>query len=440
MALQIRKAERRQAKARVAFIGTSGTGKTYSSVLFARGLAGPEGRILMVDTEHHSGELYSHLTDYDYAEIEPPYETEKYIEAIRVAEENGYDVLILDSISHAWAGQGGILEQQDTIAGRGGNRFAAWGEVTPKQLRFIDAMINADIHIVVTMRAKTAYALIPDASGKTKPEKLGLAPVQREGIDYEFTLVLDIDRSHTAQASKDRTGLFDTRIFCPSEAEGAELREWLNCGTAAPAPAPAPQTRHVISAPVQAAKAPAAQTPAPTPAPAKAPERTPPKNKYLEPEIHAMKVNTYAPNGWSTNIFDKSIEEGGAYFGDGIWDKDRIDQDFKMRMAARKAAAPKPAAAPEPKHTAPTCDKCGKALTPEEYKATLAADTNGIYCKACLEAQQEPEIPKCEACGKNCTPEEARRSQNRYNTTLCPDCYLIRATSEARTQTGAPAE
>ena len=427
MALQIRKAERRQAKARVAFIGTSGTGKTYSSILFARGLAGPEGRILMVDTEHHSGELYSNLTDYDYAEIEPPYETEKYIEAIQVAEENGYDVLILDSISHAWAGQGGILEQQDTIAGRGGNRFAAWGEVTPKQLRFIDAMINADIHIVVTMRAKTAYALIPDASGKTKPEKLGLAPVQREGIDYEFTLVLDIDRSHTAQASKDRTGLFDTRIFCPTEAEGAELREWLNSGTAAPAPAP--QTRHITSAPVKPAAAPAAQTPA------KAPERTPPKNKYTQPEVERIKQNTYIPNGWSTSIFDKTIEEGGAYFEDGIWDRDRVDGDFKMRMAARKAAAPKPAAAPAAPETPQiTCDKCRKQLSAEEYKATLAPGIEGIFCKECLEAEIKAKaaIPKCADCGKNCTPDEAERSTKRYGIPLCPDCHLIRATNEAK--------
>lgn len=426
MALQIRKAERRQAKARVAFIGTSGTGKTYSSILFARGLAGPEGRILMVDTEHHSGELYSNLTDYDYAEIEPPYETEKYIEAIQVAEENGYDVLILDSISHAWAGQGGILEQQDTIAGRGGNRFAAWGEVTPKQLRFIDAMINADIHIVVTMRAKTAYALIPDASGKTKPEKLGLAPVQREGIDYEFTLVLDIDRSHTAQASKDRTGLFDTRIFCPTEAEGAELREWLNSGTTAPAPAP--QTRHITSAPVKPTTAPAAQTPA------KAPERTPPKNKYTRPEVERIKQNTYVQNGWSTAIFDKTIEEGGAYFADDIWDRDRIDSDFKMRMAAQKAATSKPAATPTPPAPQISCDKCRKQLTPEEYKATLAPGIEGVFCKECLEAEIKAKaaIPKCSNCGKNCTPEEAERSTKRYGVVLCPICHLNRATDEAK--------
>lgn len=424
MALQIRKAERRQAKARVAFIGPSGTGKTYSSVLFARGLAGPEGRILMVDTEHHSGELYSHLTDYDYAEIEPPYETEKYIEAIRAAEENGYDVLILDSISHAWAGQGGLLEQQDKVANRSANKFSAWGEITPKHQKFVEAILSADVHIIATMRSKTAYALIPDASGKTKPEKLGLAPVQREGIDYEFSLVFDIDRSHTAQAGKDRTGLFDARLFCPSEAEGAELKAWLEGA----AQAPAPQTRHVVSAPVQAAKAPAAQAPAPV----KAQERIPPKNKYLEPEINSMKANTYIPNGWSTNIFDKSIEEGGAYFGDGIWDKDRIDQDFKMRMAARKAAAA-PARTQEPKKPLTvTCDICKKELSQEEYKATLAADTDGIYCKDCLKAQQAPEIPKCESCGKNCTPEEAQKSLNRYGIILCPDCHLIRATEAAR--------
>lgn len=307
MTLTIRKAERKQAKARVAFIGPSGTGKTYSSILFARGLAGPDGKILLVDTEHHSGELYSHLTDYDYAEIEPPYETEKYIKAIRLAEENGYDVLILDSISHAWAGQGGLLEQQDKAASRGTNRFSAWGEITPKHQKFVETILSSKVHIVATMRAKTAYALVPDASGKTKPEKLGLAPVQRDGIDYEFTLVFDIDRSHSAQASKDRTGLFDMKIFRPSEVEGAELRAWLE-----DASAPLPTPTKTISQP-------------------KTDSGRMPKNKYFSSEVERMKIYTYIPNNWSTSIFDKTVEEGGAYCGDGIWDKDKIDQDFKAR-------------------------------------------------------------------------------------------------------------
>ena len=422
MALQIRKAERRQAKARVALIGPSGTGKTYSSVLLARGLAGPNGKILMVDTEHHSGELYSHLTDYDYAEIEPPYETEKYIEAIRAAEENGYDVLILDSISHAWAGQGGLLDQQDAIANRSTNKFSAWGEITPKHQAFVEAILGADCHIIATMRSKTAYALIPDASGKTKPEKLGLAPVQREGIDYEFSLVLDIDRSHTAQASKDRTGLFDSRIFIPGEEHGAELKAWLEGGAPAQVQKPAPM-------PTPAA------APAPAKAPEKKPERTPPKNKYTQPEVERIKQNTYIPNGWSTSIFDKTVEEGGAYFEDGIWDRDRVDGDFKMRMAARKATASKPTTAPAaPKTPQITCDKCHKQLSAEEYKATLAPGLEGIFCKECLEAEIKAKaaIPTCADCGKNCTPDEAERSTKRYGVVLCPDCHLIRATNEAK--------
>lgn len=437
MALQIRKAERRQAKARVAFIGPSGTGKTYSSILFARGLAGLDGKILLVDTEHHSGELYSHLTDYDYAEIEPPYETEKYLEAIQVAEENGYDVLILDSISHAWAGQGGLLEQQDKIANRSTNKFSSWGEITPKHQKFVETILSADVHIIATMRAKTAYALIPDASGKTKPEKLGLAPVQRDGIDYEFTVVFDVDRSHTAQASKDRTGLFDARVFCPSEAEGAELKAWLEGGTAERPP----QTRHTVTTQVPAPAA-QPQAPASTPAPAPKQERTAPKNKYTRPEVETIKQNTYIPNGWNTAVFDKTIEEGGAYFADDIWDRDRIDSDFKMRMAARKAAVSKPAAAPTPAAPQISCDKCRKQLTPEEYKATLAPGIDGVFCKGCLEAEIKAKaaIPKCSNCGKNCTTEEAERSTKRYGVILCPDCHLIRATNEAKLSNEAQRE
>lgn len=419
MALQIRKAERKQAKARVAFIGPSGTGKTYSSILFARGLAGPNGKILLVDTEHHSGELYSNLTDYDYAEIEPPYETEKYIEAIRVAEENGYDVLILDSISHAWAGQGGLLEQQDAIANRSANKFSAWGEITPKHQAFVEAILGAGCHIIATMRSKTAYALIPDASGKTKPEKLGLAPVQRDGIDYEFSLVLDIDRSHTAQASKDRTGLFDARIFVPSEAHGAELKAWLEGGATT----------------AQVQKPALTPTPTPTKAPEKKPERTSPKNKYTQPEVERIKQNTYIPNGWSTAVFDKSIEEGGAYFEDGIWDRDRIDNDFKMRMAAKKVAAPKQAEAVVVKPTF-TCDTCGKSLSDEEYALALKADIDGMYCPQCLAKAIREQVrkQKCQTCGKTLLPEEAEKALRMSGSLTCAECRLMQKSEELRAQ------
>lgn len=227
-----RKAERKQAKLRLALCGPSGSGKTYSALLIAQGLA-PGGRIALVDTERGSGELYADLTAYDVAPLEPPYTPARYIELIRAAETAGYAVLILDSLSHAWTGEGGVLDMHDkaAAASRSGNSFAAWREVTPQHNALVDAIIGAGLHIIATMRTKTAYDLADDGNGKKKPIKVGLAPVQRDGMEYEFTTVMDLSvDSHVATATKDRTRLFDGQHFVPTTETGAALRDWLETG------------------------------------------------------------------------------------------------------------------------------------------------------------------------------------------------------------------
>jgi hypothetical protein len=230
-----RKAERRKAKLRLGLVGPSGSGKTYSALLVAKGLG---GKVALIDTENGSGELYAHLTDYDVCTLEPPYTVQKYLAAIEAAEQAGYDVVIIDSLSHAWAGQGGILEQVDARKGRG-NDFTAWRDVTPWHNKLIDAMLQSKCHVVATMRSKTAYEMEKDERGKVKPVKVGLAPVQREGMDYEFTVVLELDQQrHMAQASKDRTSLFDGQVFLVTESTGAMLRAWLEEGDDAPSPTP----------------------------------------------------------------------------------------------------------------------------------------------------------------------------------------------------------
>jgi hypothetical protein len=226
------KAQRTQARLRLALCGPSGSGKTYSALLMAQGLA-PEGRIAMIDTERGSGTLYSHLTDYDVAPLAPPFTPDRYIDLIRQAGESGYRVLIIDSLSHAWAGEGGILEMHDraTQASRSGNSFAAWREVTPRHNALVDALIGADLHVIVTMRTKTAYDVTDDGNGKKRPIKVGLAPVQRDGLEYEFTVVMDLSiEGHVATAAKDRTGLFDGSHWVPGPATGAALRDWLSAG------------------------------------------------------------------------------------------------------------------------------------------------------------------------------------------------------------------
>ncbi len=228
-----RKAERKQAKLRLALCGPSGSGKTFSALLIAQGLA-PSGRIALIDTERGSGELYADLAAYDVAPLEPPFTPARYIELIRGAQKGGYDVLILDSLSHAWTGDGGVLDMHDkaTAANRAGNSFAAWREVTPMHNALVDTILGADLHIVATMRTKTAYDLVDDGQGKKKPIKVGLAPVQRDGMEYEFTTVMDLSvDGHVATAAKDRTRLFDGQHFVPEIATGTALREWLESGT-----------------------------------------------------------------------------------------------------------------------------------------------------------------------------------------------------------------
>ncbi|MCP3867751.1 MAG: AAA family ATPase [Gammaproteobacteria bacterium] len=227
-----RKAERRQAKLRLALCGPSGSGKTYSALLIAQGLA-PGAKVALIDTERGSGELYAGLMDYDVAPLDPPFTPIRYVELIREAEQAGYDVLIIDGLSHAWVGEGGVLDMHDkaTAASRSGNSFAAWREVTPAHNQLVDTLLGADLHIITTMRTKTAYDMVDDGRGKKKPVKIGLAPVQRDGMEYEFTLVMDLSvEGHVATASKDRTSLFDGSHFVPTAETGEGLREWLEFG------------------------------------------------------------------------------------------------------------------------------------------------------------------------------------------------------------------
>lgn len=241
--LTFRKAERKQAKARIALAGPSGSGKTFTSLLIARGLAGKHGTIAFIDTENGSGELYSHITDYDILRITAPFTPEKYTEAIRAAEEAGYDAIIIDSLTHAWAGEGGCLDIQGKIADSGkGNSYTAWRSVTPKHNALVEAMLQSKCHIIATMRSKTEYIQQSGNNGKTEIKKVGLAPVQRDGIEYEFTVVFDLSIDHNAMVSKDRTSVFDGRIFKPTEATGAEVRTWLMSGATEIASQPLPAT------------------------------------------------------------------------------------------------------------------------------------------------------------------------------------------------------
>lgn len=224
------RAQRKKARLRLGLFGPSGSGKTYSALLLAQGLG---GKIALIDTEQGSGELYANLCEYDVAPIQAPFEPQKYIDLIKGAEAAGYGVIIIDSLSHAWAGEGGMLDLHDkaTQASRSKNSYTAWREVTPMHNRLIDTILQSTAHVIVTARSKVAYETQQDDRGKSAPVKIGLAPVFREGLDYEMTVCLElaIDK-HIATPSKDRTGLFDGRYLVPSVETGRQLRAWLEDG------------------------------------------------------------------------------------------------------------------------------------------------------------------------------------------------------------------
>lgn len=233
--MQFTKAVRKRAKLRLALTGPSGSGKTYGALMLAKGIG---GRIAVIDSEHGSASLYSHLCEFDTLELAPPYSPERYIAAIKAAEQAGYDVIVIDSTTHEWSGSGGCLEinEQTARSKFSGNTWSAWNDTTPRHRAFIDAMLQSSAHIIATGRSKTETAQTEGPNGKKKVVKLGMKTEQRDGFEYEFTVVLDIVHDgHYATASKDRTGLFAGDPKALSEATGAQLREWLETGAVPPA-------------------------------------------------------------------------------------------------------------------------------------------------------------------------------------------------------------
>ncbi len=227
MSIEIRKAERVKSKLRLGLAGPSGSGKTMSALKVANGIGGP---VCLIDTERGSGDLYANLYDYSVITLEPPFKPDTLIEAIHAAEKSGFNVIIIDSLSHFWSDEGGILDQADKMQNSGKNRFTLWADLTPQHRRLVNALLNSPKHIIGTMRSKQEYAMETDDKGKNSVKKLGLAPVQREGMEYEFTVFFDISQDHYAKTTKDRTNMFKDEVFIMDEATGKRLSEWLNEG------------------------------------------------------------------------------------------------------------------------------------------------------------------------------------------------------------------
>ncbi len=207
-------------KLRMALDGPAGSGKTYTALVIATYLVTRDGgRIAVIDSERSSAKKYADLFDFDHLTL-PDFEPETYTGAIKAADKAGYTVMIVDSMSHAWDG---VLQRKDDITARSssGNSYTAWRDVTPIHNQFVNALIDYPGNLIVTMRAKMAYEVTTE-KGRVEVTKLGLAPVQREGMEYEFDIVCDIDLDHVVRASKTRCAAIDGK----SRRWSRRLRRW----------------------------------------------------------------------------------------------------------------------------------------------------------------------------------------------------------------------
>jgi hypothetical protein len=292
---QARKAEKRQVKLKLGIQGPSGSGKTWGALALAKNLW-PEAKVLVIDTENESASLYADNFAFDTIPLDPPFESARYEACLDYAADNKYDVVIMDSVTHQWDGEGGILRRKEEMDRRpGANSWANWTEFTPEHTHFVEVIKQAPFHIIATMRSKQDYILQTNDKGKSKPIKVGMAPIQRDGFDYEFSLVFDVQMDHKATVGKNRTGLFEGKVLnLADEKVAKELRAWLESGK--------PQVVASVAAPVAAA----------APAPAVAP----PKPNGYAPAT--AKVSEWTLDGNQLTCFVYEVQKR----------KDRNQKDF----------------------------------------------------------------------------------------------------------------
>lgn len=227
MSFTFRKAKRSASYLRVLVCGPSGAGKTYSAIQLAKGIG---GRIAVIDTEAGSADLYAHLADYDVCRLDPPHMPDRYIQAMQAAVDAGYDVIIIDSLSHAWKA---LLEFKERLDSGGGNNFQNWAKAKPHWQALIKAILGMRAHVIACARSRTEWVIETKGSA---PKKVGMGSILEGESEYEFTVVFDIDREHhRAMASKDRTELFDSMNEKITPATGAKLAQWIDGAPPEPA-------------------------------------------------------------------------------------------------------------------------------------------------------------------------------------------------------------
>ncbi len=231
---QFQRATKRNVRARIAFDGPSGSGKTWTSLEWATILG---TKIAVVDTERASASLYADRFNFDVMELGPPFHPDRLVAAIRDAEGAAYDVLIIDSLSHFWEGEGGVLDIADAAGSRaGGNSWAGWKTATPALRHLVDVILASDLHVLATMRSKQEWVLEETENKQGRrvqtPKRVGMAPVMRNGMEYEFTIVGDLDLEHRLTISKSRCDALSDLVVQPGRAaEAAEtFLKWTQAG------------------------------------------------------------------------------------------------------------------------------------------------------------------------------------------------------------------
>lgn len=373
--LQFQKAIKYGSKLRMALIGTSGSGKTYSALSIASHLG---KRIAFVDTERGSARKYSDLFSFDVLELES-FAVERYLEAIHAAEQAKYDVLIIDSLSHAWSGKDGLLEfvDMERAKSKTGNAFTdGWRKATPLHNSLIDAILGLEMHVIVCMRSKTEYVMQDDPrTGKKMPVKIGMQPVQREGMEYEFDVIGDMNMDHQLVVGKTRCNLIDGKVFPLPGAELAGiLNEWLG-GDAAPVV----QTR-----PAEPVRTVASQ---PAPTPAESPELAELREQVKAQLTKMMSINIY-PDG--SAVRDEMIAVLGVDHLSKAMDAENLSaylQYLVKRVSSdtpfsgpethaqqRAEAAPEPAKQSRPRKSS-KCPECG-IVAGHDDSCSLNPDNN----------------------------------------------------------------
>src|SRR5579885_2212676 len=244
--MAFKKATKFESKLRMAISGPAGAGKTMTALILATDLAG-EGGVAVIDTEHGSASKYADLYEFDVLELDS-FHPQRYIDAIHEAEAAGYAVLVIDSLSHAWSGAGGLLEEKDKIARQkyGGNSFSAWNDASALQNKLVQAILGSKLHVIATVRAKMEYLQEKDEKGKSSIRKVGLAPVQRDDLPYEFDVFCSMELDNTLIVDKSRCPALSGAIIAKPDANMAEtLKAWLS---GAPAPAKAPTSKEIYDA------------------------------------------------------------------------------------------------------------------------------------------------------------------------------------------------